>query len=36
MYEAAADLGVSGCVAGKSACERGCVRRLLTLACLVA
>jgi hypothetical protein len=35
MREAAANLGVSGGVVGKSICERGCARRLLTLACLV-
>jgi hypothetical protein len=35
MREAAANLGVSGGVAGKLACERQCARLLLTLVCLV-
>jgi hypothetical protein len=35
MREAATNLGVSGGVGGKSTCDCGCVRRLLTLVCLV-
>jgi hypothetical protein len=35
MREAAANLGVSGGVAGKLAYKRRCARRLLTLVCLV-
>jgi hypothetical protein len=35
MREAAANLSVSGGVASKSTCERGCASWLLTLVCLV-
>ena len=35
MRQAASNLNVSGAVASKLTCKRRCVRRLLTIVCLV-